>query len=398
MASFQHYEDLRAVFARLNRVLPGRPKLQEEEPPPPGDGWDWRNTVIEAKPARLQHLTIDAAGVFRGQIPSQHQTCMSRRWYVAERTQVATSLKDGCPSLPGVLPTGTSLWHPSEQARRLAVLATHDAKCLFDEQTQDCTLPAHDEWRTAGRLTLFATPGPAELCFRDCLRLLAPRAPYLARLAQEYGKSIAWMFGFRPGEFEEACRLHITWHARGAHTPARLLPASPCRYENGPIVHVGMGRPVVTHDLIPAIGDPSCVGQEHPVRLEVGEGIMVCTDGHARMRYSHGFPSARIDRAAWFSLTFLLDCTRQSVPVAYDRETRALIMATPIRKDHVVATQNQENAQSPTGGPSTDPMGALVKDMRLRLRVAESHVVACRHEGVKAGAAGVKSSSSMSLE
>lgn len=396
MASFQHYEDLRMVFARLNQVLPGRARLQHEKGGQE-EGWDWKNTVIEAKPLSLHRLMIQS-GVFHEILPSSHQTCQSRRWYVTNRTRVTTN---DCPTgPPALLPAGISQWHASDQARRLMVLALHDAKNFFDDQTNDCTLPAHNEWHTAGRLTLFATPGPAELCFGDAVRMLEPAAPYLTRLVQAYAQSIAWMYGMRPHEFQEACRLHITWYAQTSHTPVSLPTASPCRYENGPIVRVGVGLPVVTHDFIPALSDPACTGQEHPIRLEVSEGIMVITDGHARMRYSHGHPN-RTCTKPWFALTFFLDCTRQSLAVGYDRETRAMIMATPVRKDHVVATHDLDSVPSPRGptGLGLDLMGVLVKDMRLRLRVAESHAIVSRHlpRPVEASA-GFKSSSSMSLE
>ena len=393
MASFQHYEDLRLVFARLNQVLPGRPRVQEQRRN--DEDWDWRNTVIEAKPVQLQQLMV-RAGTFRGDIPSLHQTCTSRRWYVAEKTRVITL---DCPTgPPAALPAGTSLWHASEQARRLTVLAIHDAKALFDDQTQECTLPAQDDWLSAGRLALFATPGPAELCFRDAMTLLEPEAPYLARLAQAYARTIAWMYGLHRDDFQEACRLHITWHAQTSHTPVCMAPASPCRYENGPIVRVGIGRPVVTHDLIPALQDPACIGQEHPVRLEVSEGVMLITDGTARMRYSHGHPANTAGKP-WLSLTFFMDCSRQSMAVAYDRETRSMIMVTPIRKDRVVATQTPEPLPPHPSGVGLDLMGMLVKDMRLRLRVAESHVMVSRHLSRPRGeSTPFKSSSSMSLE
>lgn len=385
MTSFQHYEDLRCIFARMNKVLPGHipPTGGEEEE----EGWDWRSTVIEAKPVRLQRLAGVAGAVFQQEMPSMHQTSASRRWFVAEKTRVSTA--DWQMGSPTTLPAGVSLWHASDQARRLAVLAMHDAVDLFQAQTRECTLPANDEWRTCGRLVLFATPGPAELCFRDSLRLLAPHAPCLARLVNEYARSVAWMYGMCREYFDEACRLHITWHAPGTTSPACLAPASPCRYENGPIVRVSVGRSVVEHDLIPAISDPSCVGQEHPVRLEVSEGVMVCMDGPARMRYSHGHP--RASEKAWFTLTFLLDCTRQSLAVGYDRETRSLIMATPLRKDRVVASTSPEPV--PRGeGLGLDLMGVLVKDMRLRLRVAESYILSARHESP-----GLKSKSSSSI-
>lgn len=371
MASFKHYEDLQSVFARLDRVLPGQARQVKE----PDEGWDWRNTVIEAQPVRILRLTPGGdKGLFRGDIPSMHQIPAHRRWYVTEQTQVVTTNWQADQIC--ALPPGVSLWHASDTVRRLIVLAMHDAVELFRGQTVECTLPANDEWRACGRLTLFETPGPAELCFKDSVRLLAYHGPYLARLMREYARSIAWMYGMPRSQFEEACRVHVTWHAPGISSPARLAPASPCRYENGPIVRVAIGKPVTAHDLIPALPDISS-SQEHPVRLEVSEGVMVCTDGHARMRYSHGYPCQQSEKG-WFTLTFLLDCTRQSLAVGYDRETRSLIMATPIRKDRVVPGTTLDSP--PRGSVTLDLLGVLVKDMRLRLRVAESHLLSAPYE------------------
>ena len=393
MSSFLHYEDLRSVFARLDQVLPGRPRVQEQDSHE--DGWDWRSTIIEAKPVQLHQLSVQA-GIFRGEVPSCHQTSTGRRWYVTDKTRVHTSNYPVGP--PTSLPAGTSLWHASEQARRLTVLAMHDARALFDEETQQCTLPAQDEWLSTGRLALFATPGPAELCFRDAITLLEPRAPYLARLAQAYARSIAWVYGMQHHEIQEACRLHITWHSQASRTPACMPPASPCRYENGPIVRIGIGRPVVTHDLIPALPDPSCAAQEHAARVEVSEGVMLITDGTSRMRYSHGHP-CNTSGKDWLSLTFFMDCTRQSLAVAYDRETRSVIMATPIRKDRVVATSDPDQLPCPPSGVGLDLMGVLVKDLRLRLRIAESHVMVKRHLSRPRGEpVPCSSSSRMSLE
>jgi hypothetical protein len=190
MASFQHYEDLQSVFARLDRVLPGQARQMKEK----DEGWDWRSTVIEAQPVRLLRLTpAGDNAVFRGDIPSMHQTPTHLRWYVAEQMQVLTTNWQAVQH--SGLPPGVSLWHASDTVRRLIVLAMHDATELFQGQTKECTLPANDEWRACGRLTLFETPGPAELCFKDNVRLLAYHEPYLARLAREYARSIAWMYG-----------------------------------------------------------------------------------------------------------------------------------------------------------------------------------------------------------
>jgi len=384
--SFQHYEDLRSVFSRMAAILPGQShaNLTNKRESP----WDWRDLVIEAKPVCVLRLIIPqeerARALFNGyDIPSKHQTSTSRRWFVAERTQVETAEWEEGSS--GVIPEGVALWHASDQAKQLIVLAMHDAADLFGRQVMECTLPAHDEWRTSGRLTLFATPGPAQLCLRDSVGLLlAADAPYLARLAQQYAQSIAWMYGVDEDWLEVACRLHVTWHAGAGAWPARLAPASPCRYENGPIVLVAVGQPVVTHDMVPALLDASThADKESPVRLDVGEGVMMCVDGSARMRYSHGCYSKRRHGGRtpknWFTFTFFLDCTRLSQAVGYDRETRSLVMATPVQGNRVVmACEKRSSTPKTSEGLRLDSMGVLVKDMRLCLRAAESHLLAAR--------------------
>jgi hypothetical protein len=295
------------------------------------------------------------------------------------------------------LPPGVSLWHASDHARRLFVLAKHESRALFDAQTDVCTLPGDDEWRGKGYLTLFATPGPVEYCFRDCVRILRQEAPYLTRLVQEYGREIAWMYGLEWQEFDEMCRLHITWRSGKPTAPMRLLPASSCRYENGPVIHVGLGKTVITHDLAPAITDP-CLGRsELPVRLGVPEGVLMCMDGPSRIRYSHGCPCQRggVD-PPWLMLTFLLDCTHRSVAIGYERETRAVVMATPTCKDRVVTPSPQPEFLP--CGLTLDLTGLLVKKMRLRLRVAESHVLTARYEAGGSSGSTKKSSSSISFE
>jgi len=397
MVSYQHYEELVAILARLDSVLPGRTVEDQQKA---GTDWSWRNTVIEAKPVSLERLVLDMEERwrFRGDIPTKHTRSPSRRLYIRERTELLTEIapqpRAGSPVEN--LPPGVSLWHASDHARRLFVLAKYESNSLFGAQTVACTLPGDDDWRAKGFITLFYTPGPAEYCFRDCARILQKEAPYLTRLVQEYARAIAWMYGMEWHDFEEMCRLHITWRSASAMMPMRLLPASPCRYENGPVVHIGLGRTVITHDLAPTITDPCKGCSELPVRLVVPEGVMMCMDGPSRMRYSHGCPSQRGDTASpWIMLSFFLDCTRQSIAIGYERETRAVVMATPVCKDHVVAPLQTDLLPC---GLALDLTGVLVKNMRLRLRVAESHLLAVRHESRDSSGSTMKSSSRISLE
>jgi hypothetical protein len=111
----------------------------------------------------------------------------------------------------------------------------------------------------------------------------------------------------------------------------------------------------------------------------VPEGVMVCTDGACRIRYAHGYPpTTACDPEAWFCLTFHLDCNRRSGPVAFERETRAVIMQTPVIQDRVVASRKQA---APPAAKRLDAMSRLLLAMRRRLRSTESHLLAERCAG-----------------
>ena len=185
------------------------------------------------------------------------------------------------------------------------------------------------------------------------------------------------MYGFEAIEFVEGCRMNVTWRASGRCKASELAPASPCRFENGPIASVGVGLPVVAHDLVPVL--PGDSGVEWPVRVCVPEGVVVCTDGASRMRYSHGHPASCGQDEGWFLLTFQLDCNRRSAAIAYERQTRAVIMQTPVVGDRVVTShRNLLPATQGNMGTHTDVISRLVVGLRRRVRVAESHQAAER--------------------
>ena len=384
------YEDLHAVFARMDKVLPGRDG-SGVSCVAPAEGWGWRSMVIEAKPLCVEVLDTEDwdAWRLREEIPDKHQNTQGRRWYITQSTRCSPRGKEACiTGLKGMnLPHGASLWHAPDDARRLLCLARHDAQMLF-EALPDLHLPRHEGMQ--GVLTLFSTPGPAELCFADSVRLLRPHAPYLARLAEEYARGLSWMFGLQGQDFEEGCRMHLTWSGSDGKT-IELPPASPCRFENGPIVHVGLGRPVVEHDLAPTIRDPSG-GLEWPVRVGVAEGVMLCLDGASRIRYAHGLPQKT--GSQWLLFTFMLDCNRRSTAVAYERETRAVIMQTPVLSERVVRTCKPAN-EGDVPADRGDAISSLVRNMRRRLRVAESHMIAARYQP-RTGSIGMTENSSSS--
>jgi hypothetical protein len=389
------YEDLQTVFARMDKALPGRDRPLFSNVSP-ADGWGWRSAVIEAKPLSIALLDTENwdGWRFRGDsIPDKYQNTQGRRWYIAEQTRCPP--RDGqAAAIQGLggmgLPSGVTLWHAPDDARRLLCLARHDSHLLLDA-LPGLALPQHE---SKGVLTLFEMPGPAELCFGDSVRLLRPHAPYLARLAEEYARGLCWMYGLSGLEFEESCRMHLSFHGPEGKT-LELPPASPCRFENGPIVHVGVGRPVVEHDLAPSIRDPSG-GLEWPVRVGVPEGAMVCLDGASRIRYAHGHPTLTT-RAPWLTFTFMLDCNRRSTAMAYERETRSVVMQTPVLSERVVRTSKPAGEDRPVD--RGDAVTFLVRSMRRRLRVAESHMIAAKYadqQRVTGGFMGIAENSSSS--
>ena len=334
--------------------------------------------VVGAKHVSLSCMALpDDAWRFKGVVPPEHQSVHHRRWYIRESTQRVTLRENAMvpPSGEGTLPSGTSLWHASDQSKRLIALATHDARMLFDEQISTQTLPGSNEWTVSGHFTLFSLPGPRQLLLGDCHRLLSPHAPYVARLMAEYARSICWMFNIEASQFDKSCRVHITCFPPGGGSPMRLAECSECPHENGPVIHVGIGAPLITHDLSPTLSDHD---NESPVRLSVPEGVMVCLDGETRMCFSHGHPTlhgaeALLPSRRWFVLTFFLDCTESSVPVGYETHTGALVMQTPVHPDRVVP---HTRVDPPPRQMKPNPVDSLINRMGARLRQAESHALA----------------------
>jgi len=371
-------EELRDITRRLVRVLPGTdlPSMLPDVSP----GWACTHTVIEAKPVHVGELDV-IGGRLTSVMPPNRQCFVSRRAFVRNETRTATVRTDE-PVLSNSepLPRGVILWHAPDEARKLLVLAIQDARSLFSRPPDELcrVLPAtlDDE----GTITAFAdldrdeTDPCNEMCLRDSLRVLRERAPYVARLAEEYARSLCWMYGVGAHEFQTSCRLRLEWIQPGYGRDIELQPMSSCRYENGPVVHVGIGRPYVVHDLVPSLPPEVAGTLEKNLRLVVPEGVMVALDGAVRARYSHGHP-AEEGRGGWLGLTFLLDCTPHSFPSSYERETRAVIMETPVVPDRVVCTCiDAKNSRKPP--VAQDCFGLTLGRLRRLVRSAESHLMA----------------------
>jgi hypothetical protein len=107
------------------------------------------------------------------------------------------------------------------------------------------------------------------------------------------------------------------------------------------------------------------------------EGVMLVLDGASRIRYAHGFPAWLDDGSSWLNLTFMLDCTAKSIPVAYEPDTRAVIMRTPVVPDRVVSTQilPSHGDSKPGMTLGRDCMSLTLGQLRRQIRSAESHMV-----------------------
>lgn len=369
-------EELREITRRLAKVLPQSGDGSAVLDNGIGLAWSSHQTVIEAKPVSMRRLALEPKP---WRLPPLHQDMLSRRAYIRQATSTQTEISAPVQDDPSLfLPPGMSLWHAPEAGRRLTVLALQDARMFF-KKTVDWILTniPSIQLTDEGPMRLFEAPeGQPELCFRDSVRILRIVAPYVARLAEEYAKSISWIYGLKPVDFEECCRLSVQWIPQGKGSPMELLPASSCRYENGPVVHVSVGRSLIYHDLAPTLADltETDVG---PMRLSVPEGVMVVLDGASRMRYSHGFPARLDDGSSWLNLVFMLDCTPQSIPLAYERETRAIIMRTPVVPERVVSTKIPANTGSSMSFPR-DCMSLTLGLLRRQIRTAESHLMTQR--------------------
>ena len=62
--------------------------------------------------------------------------------------------------------------------------------------------------------------------------------------------------------------------------------------------------------------------------------------------------------------------------MAYERETRSVVMQTPVLSERVVRTSKPAGEDRPVD--RGDAVTFLVRSMRRRLRVAESHMIAAK--------------------
>jgi hypothetical protein len=358
MHNIQHIDEIRAIFAKIDKLLPPHiefTKSQLREP---------MFAAIQARPNRITHIEYNS---FKGEIPPLHQTQASRRAYAQRIHTPNTCMSDMEKPSKGELPPGVSLWYPTDRTASILPLAKHDLRNLFHAPMK---IP-HDEERG-----MFSLPAGKQLCFRDSMNLIHENAPYLRMLCLEYAKIATHMYGMLHEEFETNGQIFIQRFASKKGNPPRLLETQHARYDGGPVLIVCLELPTVTNDLLPTLPSPDN-SHEPGFRLNITEGTLMVIDGDARCRFSHGFPAGQSGGPFFCAISIFMDCLKQTELIGYERETRTLIMNTPMKTEHVITTlPAQVSRVSHRFDTKADTLGRLIQRMRTRIRSAESHVIA----------------------
>lgn len=373
MYATQYFDELRSIATRMDNLLPPhqgeREGLIERKA-------SARYAVIEARPTDIvQAAHRESAWLFSGDVPPLHQGQGSRRAFVRNRTSLCTSMLDdgrdsSSKNAHARLPEGISLWHATDNARRIMLLARRDLDLFFSSADLEHTLPyAKDTER------VFDLPCGQDLCFRDAMILIQEQAPYVCKICREYADLAAHIYGLKLDEFGVLGRIWIQRVHSQVGQPVSLLESQQARYDGGPVLIVCLGLPRTAHDVFPTLTQADH-GTEHPIRIFVPEGVMMILDGDARFRYSHGFPGGQDGAPVFYTITIYMDCMGQTSITGYERETRTLIMNTPMRMEHIITTRSA--LQSQTNIHTTlhrDTLWRIVQAMRMRLRSAESHLI-----------------------
>lgn len=371
MYATQYFDELRSIAARMDRLLP--PPQQEQTSPVPKAA---RYAVIEAKAIdviQVQHQS--SAWLFQQDVPPLHQGQESRRAFVESKTLLSTFIQEeeqgkeseSARKATG-LPSGISLWHATDSARRTLLLARRDLDLFFSTDPEH-TLPYEKD------MGVFALPEGKELCFKDCMTLIQGQAPYLYKICWEYALLAAHIYGISVTDFGVISRVLVQRIQSHTGKPSRLLHTRQARYDGGPVLMISLGLPRTAHDVSPTLMQPD-QGKEHPTRIFVPEGVMMVIDGDARFRYSHGLPKGQEGGSVFYTITISMDCVGQTSISGYERETRTLIMTTPMRMENIITIRPASPFQSNVHTTlQRDTLWKLVQTMRTRLRAAESHLI-----------------------
>lgn len=375
MCAMQYFDELRSILARMDQLLP---PCEEQASLPsfasPEKKRGPSHAVIEAKATAISHFRPSSTKwrFEKQEIPLLYQGQESRRAFVLANTMQSTAMSDQTTTAPDAspaLPPGVTLWHTSDSARRMLLLARRDLEMLFAEGLESGLLPYSKE--EGG---VFALPPGKQICFRDSMALIRNSNPYLHRVCWEYAGLAAHMFGIHLKDFSTLARVLIQRLDSKAGTPARLLDTSQAKYDGGPVLLVSLGLPTTVHDLLPTLPAPDHT-REYPTRITVAEGFMLVLDGDTRFRYSHGFPGGQQEANWFYTITIFLDSLSKSSLIGYERETRTMVMSTPMQMEHIITTRPEIPNLCPIS-LHRDSLWRLVQGLRLRLRSAESFTLA----------------------
>lgn len=381
VSAIYHFEELRAIIGRMDAVLP--PSHPERV------GWishsqvkgQKLDPVIESNAVATQFLNLggDKKWQFRNKGGKVLEGQGVQRALVQKETSHQTAMGMEKADAGALFPAGVSLWHSSDHARRIIPMVRHDLKEIFESVKKSSSWGIPYD---SSRRGLFSMPGGSRLCFHGCMHLIREHAPYLHRFCLEGAVLAAHMYGLNLSEFGMVSKLVIHQHDPREGVPMNLLESSHARYDGGPVLLICLGIPVSSHDMAPALSSPDN-SAEPPVRIVVPEGVMMVIDGDARFRYAHGFPRGQTGAGEYYyCITIYMDCIQQTSIMGYERETRTLIMTTPMVREHIISTRPELRSRTNVHGTlQRDTLWRLVQQMRTRLRMAESFSMV--HQRVK---------------
>ncbi len=286
------------------------------------------------------------------------------------------------------LPEGIRLWHATQRAQGLLFHARHDLVDLFKDSRRE--IPSDDDL-LGGAVTLLVTP-KRTLGFRDGMKMLSPRSPYLTKLCAEYARMACWLYGLDIREFSSLAQMSITRHP-SLPTSIALLPSGGGFYDSGPALSVLVGRVDVAHDFKPLL-----IVDDKPnaLRVAVPEGVLLALDGNIRVAYGRGYASLQPrgkNEAAFFTIDFALDCMRHTQLLGKIPPTGWLVMYTPVVSQHVVERRPvKKQGLSSTASALICPIRSLLQSIRSRLQDRESFILSRPYQSLL----GERSSSSKS--
>ena len=373
------YDDLCALMERLDRVLP----RQRESSPAHLQFSPSQNTLVESNQTRVHQLIppSDTWRISESSIPSIHTKHASRRWYAVKQTRLTggadrkLATKNDQP-IPADKPEGVRVWHASDTAKRLMILARHDMDELFKTKVHPSTVPTDkDGDRGQESVTLLKTPTHT-LGASEGMVLLEDSSPYVVRLCQEYAKMTCWIYGLSMAEFYTLTQMSITRHA--TNTTATLQATGGGYHDSGPVLTIGLGAQRIRHDLFPSLMTSRALT---PVRLTVAEGDLVVLDGHARSNYAHGYTllTDTTPSPPLYTIDFHMDCMRKTVSIGYDPVTRGMLMETPVEGTHVIYHAPTRVQKTGRDFMHANPTFGLVRAMRSRVQTAESVLISSKY-------------------